>query len=164
MTGNNILSGILAIILGLLIIAFPMISIFTLDIITGLGIIFIGIWLLMMSFETWNSSKALSILALILGILGIIVGIIIFGKILAFSIFIGLLIYVGGFFLIITGIVALLTGKGPGRWGGMLGIILGVIYLIIGIYALNPLYLAFLIGFFLIISGIFQIFIPQAEE
>lgn len=164
MAGNNVLSGILAIILGLLIIAFPMISIFTLDIITGLGIIFIGIWLLMISFETWNSSKSLSILALILGILGIIVGIGIFGKILAFSIFIGLLIYVGGFFLIITGVVALLTGKGPGRWGGMLGIILGVIYLIIGIYALNPLYLAFLIGFFLIIIGIFQIFIPQAEE
>jgi membrane protein HdeD len=164
MAGNNVLSGILAIILGLLIIAFPMISIFTLDIITGLGLILIGIWLLFMSFESWKSSKAVSILALILGILGIIVGIGIFGKILAFSIFIGLLIYVGGFFLIITGVVALLSGKGPGRWGGMLGIILGVIYLIIGLYALNPLYLAFLIGLFLIISGIFQIFMPAAKE
>ncbi|NYB27908.1 MAG: DUF308 domain-containing protein [Methanobacteriaceae archaeon] len=164
MAGSNVLTGILAIILGILIIAFPLFSVFTLSVLTGFGLILIGIWLFTMSFETWSGNKGLSILALILGILGIIVGIGLFGSILAFSILAGMVIYIGGFFLIIAGIVALISGKGAGRWSGLLGIILGIIYLIIGIYALNPLYLAGLIGIFLILSGIFQIFLPTPEE
>jgi membrane protein HdeD len=165
MAGSNVLTGILAIILGLLIMAFPLFSVFTLSVLTGFGIILIGIWLLAMAYETWANSKGMSILALILGIIGIIVGIGLFGSILAFSILVGLVIYIGGLFLIIAGIVALISGKGAaGRWGGLLGIILGILYLIIGIYALNPLYLAWLIGIFLVLTGIFQIFLPGAEE
>ncbi len=165
MAGNNVLTGILAIILGILIMTFPLFSVFTLSVLTGFGLLLIGIWLLIMSFETWSSSKGLSLLALILGIIGIIVGIGLFGSILAFSILVSMVIYIGGFFLIIAGIVALISGKGAaGRWGGILGIILGIIYLIIGIYALNPLYLAWLIGIFLILTGIFQIFLPAAKE
>lgn len=164
MAGSNVLTGILAIILGIIIMAFPLFSVFTLSVLTGFGIILIGIWLLAMAFETWSSSKGTSILALVLGIIGIIVGIGLFGKILAFSILVGMVIYIGGFFLIISGIIALISGKGAGRWSGLLGIILGIIYLIVGIYALNPLYLAWLIGIFLILSGIFRIFLPNPEE
>lgn len=165
MAGSNVLTGILAIILGILIMAFPLFSVFTLSILTGFGLILIGIWLLSISFESWSNNKGMSIAALILGIIGIIVGIGLFGSILAFSILIGLVIYIGGLFLIIAGIVALISGKGAaGRWSGLLGIILGIIYLIVGIYALNPLYLAWLIGIFLILSGIFNIFLPTPEE
>lgn len=165
MAGTNVLSGILAVILGLLIMVFPIFSVFTLSVLTGFGLILIGIWLFAMSFDTWHSSKGMSILALILGIIGIIVGIGLFGSILAFSIFVGMVIYIGALFLIIAGIVALISGKGAaGRWGGLLGIFLGILYLTVGIYALNPLYLAWLIGIFLVLSGIFQIFLPAAEE
>jgi uncharacterized membrane protein HdeD (DUF308 family) len=164
MSESKVLTGVLAIILGILVMAFPLLTVFTLSVLTGFGLLLIGIWLLAMAYETWSSSKGMSILALILGILGIIVGIGLFGKILAFSILAGMVIYIGGFFLIIAGIVALVSGKGPGRWGGLLGIILGILYLIIGIYALNPLYLAWLIGIFLILNGIFQIFLPNPEE
>ncbi len=164
MAGSNVLTGILAIILGLFIFAFPFFSVFTLSVLTGFGIILIGIWLLAMAYETWASSKGTSIAALILGIIGIIVGIGLFGSILAFSILAGMVIYIGGLFLIIAGIVALISGKGAGRWSGILGIILGILYLVIGLYALNPLYLAYLIGLFLILSGIFQIFLPGGEE
>lgn len=165
MSESKVLTGILAIILGILIMTFPLFSVFTLSVLTGFGLLLIGIWLLAMSYETWSSSKGMSISALILGIIGIIVGIGLFGSILAFSILVGLVIYIGGIFLIIAGIVALVSGQGAaGRWGGLLGIILGILYLIIGIYALNPLYLAWLIGIFLILSGIFQIFLPTPEE
>lgn len=164
MAGHNVLTGILAIIFGLLIVAFPLISVATLSILTGLGIILIGIWLLGIAYETWNVSKGTSIAALILGIIGIIVGIGLFGNILAFSILTGMVIYIGGLFLIITGIIALISGKGAGRWSGILGIILGIIYLIIGIYIQDPFSLAAIIGIFLIISGIFQIFLPGVEE
>lgn len=164
MAEKNVLSGILAIILGLLVMAFPLFSVFTLSVITGFGIIFIGIWLIFMGMGAWSTNKGISIASLILGIIGLIVGIGLFGKILAFSVLVGMVIYIGGFFLIIAGIIALISGQGPaGRWGGLSGIILGVLYLIIGMYALNPLYLAFLIGIFLIINGIFQILMPEPE-
>ncbi len=52
MAGSNVLTGILAIILGILIIAFPLFSVFTLSVLTGFGLILIGIWLFTMSFET----------------------------------------------------------------------------------------------------------------
>jgi uncharacterized membrane protein HdeD (DUF308 family) len=161
MAGRNVLFGILAILLGLLVGAFPLISVFLVSDIVAIGLIFIGIWLLAQSIESWSTSKGLSIAALIVGILGIIVGIGLFGKIVAFSIFIGMLIYIGGFFLIISGILALVSGKGnAGRWGGLLGIILGILYIIVGLYALNPIYLAFLISLWLILTGIFMIFTP----
>ena len=159
--GRNVLLGILAILLGLIVIAFPLISVFVLSSIVGIGLIFIGVWLLAQSFEIWSSNKGVSIAALILGILGIIVGIGLFGKIVAFSILVGLIIYIGGLFLIISGIISLVSGQGSaGRWGGILGIILGILYIIIGVYALNPLYLAFIIGLWLVITGLFMIISP----
>jgi len=161
MAEKNVLLGILAIILGLVVIAFPLISVFSLSVLTGFGIIFIGIWLIAQSFGIWNNNKGVSILTLILGIIGIIVGIGLFGKILAFSILVGMLIYLGGLFLIIAGIIGLISGKGSsGRWGGIFGIILGILYIIIGLYAFNPIYLATLIGIFLIIAGVMEIFAP----
>ena len=159
--GRNVLLGILAILLGLIVIAFPLISVLLLSSIVGIGLIFIGVWLLAQSFEIWSSNKGVSIAALILGILGIIVGIGLFGKIVAFSILVGLIIYIGGLFLIISGIISLVSGQGSaGRWGGILGIILGILYIIIGVYALNPLYLAFIIGLWLVITGLFMIISP----
>jgi membrane protein HdeD len=159
--GRTTLLGILAILLGLIVMAFPLISVFLASSIVGIGLIFIGIWLLAQSFEIWNSSKGISIAALILGILGIIVGIGLFGKIVAFSILVGLIIYIGGLFLIISGVISLVSGQGnAGRWGGILGIILGILYIIVGLYALNPFYLAFLIGLWLILTGIFMILSP----
>ena len=159
--GRNVLLGILAILLGLIVIAFPLISVFVLSSIVGIGLIFIGVWLLAQSFEIWSSNKGVSIAALILGILGIIVGIGLFGKIVAFSILVGLIIYIGGLFLIISGIISLVSGQGSaGRWGGLLGIILGILYIIVGVYALNTLYLAFIIGLWLILTGLFMIITP----
>jgi membrane protein HdeD len=161
---KHILFGILAIILGLAVMAFPLISVFIVSDIVSIGLIFIGVWLLVQSVISWSDSKGMSIAALILGILGIIVGIGLFGKIVAFSILIGLIIYIGGLFLILTGVITLFTGKGnAGRWGGLLGIVLGILYLIVGVYALNPIYLAFLIGLWLVLTGLFTIFTPAPE-
>lgn len=155
---RNVLLGILAILLGLVVMAFPLLSVFVVADIVAIGIIFIGVWLLAQSVETWSANKGISIAALILGILGIVVGIGLFGKVLAFSILIGIIIYIGGLLLILSGILSLLSGKGSGgRWGGVLGIVLGILYIIIGLYALNPFYLAVLIGIWLILTGLFMI-------
>lgn len=162
--GGNVLLGILAIILGFLVIIFPLLSVFTVSVIAGIGILFLGIWLLIQSFGVWESSKGISIAYLILGILAIIVGIGLFGNILAFSFLVSLWLYIAGFFLIISGILSVFAKEGtPGKGSGVLGIILGILYMILAAYAWNPFYLAIIIGIWLIVDGIALFFISPSE-
>jgi len=161
---GNMFLGILAIILGLLVIIFPLFSVFTVSVIAGIGILFLGIWLLIQSFAYWEGSKGTSIAYLILGILAIIVGIGLFGNILAFSFLVSLWFYIAGVFLIFSGIMSLFAKAGmAGKGSGVLGIILGILYMILASYAWNPYYLAFLIGIWLIIDGIALFFINPTE-
>jgi len=161
--GNNMLLGILAIILGILVIAFPLLSVFTASVLAGFGILFLGIWLLIQSFGVWNVSKAASVLDLILGFLAIIVGIGLFGHILVFTFLASFWLFFAGFFLIISGISSLATRTGAGGKGvGGIGIILGILYIILAMYALNPFYLALIIGIWLIIDGIALFFVGPA--
>jgi uncharacterized membrane protein HdeD (DUF308 family) len=161
---GNVLLGILAIILGLLVIIFPLFSVFTVSVIAGIGILFLGIWLLIQSFAVWEGSKGTSIVYLILGILAIIVGIGLFGNILAFSFLVSLWLYIAGFFLILSGIMSLFAKAGmAGKGSGALGIILGILYMVLAAYAWNPYYLALLIGIWLIVDGIALFFINPSE-
>ncbi len=162
--GGNVLLGILAIILGLLVIAFPLFSVFTASVLAGFAVIFLGIWLLSQSFGTWSKSKGASIAFLILGIIAVIGGIGLFGNILAFSLLASFWLYFAGFFLIISGIMSFFTKEGTaGKGVGGLGIILGILYIILGSYAWNPYYLALLIGIWLIVDGITLFFISPSE-
>jgi uncharacterized membrane protein HdeD (DUF308 family) len=162
--GKNILLGLLAIILGIVVMAFPLISVFTVSVLAGLGILILGIWFIVQAFAIWEGSKAASIAYLILGIIAIIAGIGLVGNILAFSFLASFVLYIAGFFLLISGILTLFSGEGtPVKGLGGLGIILGILYIILGMYAWNPVYLAWLIGLWLIFSGIFQFFAPSGE-
>lgn len=163
MDDRNTLLGVLAILLGILVIGFPLISIFTASILAGLGILFLGIWLFIKSFDAWTTSKALSILQLILGLLAIIVGIGLFGHILIFSALVSFWLYFAGFFLLISGVFSLFYPSTVNKGAGGLGIILGILYIILAFYAFNPLYLAFLIGIWLIIDGIALFFVKPSE-
>ena len=165
MSERNMLMGILAIILGIIVIAFPLISVFTLSVLVGIGILFLGIWFLIQTFRVWDYSKGASIAYLILGIIAIVAGIGMIGNIYALSFLASFLIYLAGFFLLFSGILTLFTGEGGAVKGiGGLGIILGILFLIIGIYALNPYYLALLIGIWLIFDGIGLFFVKTPEE
>jgi membrane protein HdeD len=160
--GNNVLLGILAIILGILVIAFPIFSIFAASVLTGIIVIIIGIWILLQAFGTWSDSKGASIAYLILGILAIIVGIGLTGSILALSFLASFWLYFVGFFLIISGIMSLFVKEGTtGKGVGVIGIIIGILYMILASYAWNPFYLAYLIGIWLIIEGIALFFVKS---
>lgn len=163
--GSNVLLGILAIILGIFVMAFPLFSVFTASVLAGLAIIFLGIWLLVQSFGTWSASKGVSIAYLILGIIAIVGGIGLFGHIMAFSFLASFWLYFVGIFLIISGIMSFFTQEGTaGKGVGGLGVILGILYIILGAYAWNPVYLAFLIGFWLIIQGISLFFVSPSDS
>ena len=165
MDEKNMLMGILAIILGIVVIAFPYITIFTFSVLAGIGILILGVWFLLQTSRIWEASKAASIAYLILGIIGIVAGIGMMGNIYAFSFVASFLIYLAGFLLLFSGILTLFTGTDTvGKGIGGLGVILGITYLIIGIFALNPYYLALIIGIWLIFDGIGLFFVKTPEE
>lgn len=154
---NNILVGILAIILGLIVIVFPLISVFSISKIAGIGIIFLGIWLLAQGFKT--DSLAAGISSLIIAIFAILFGIVFLADIKLFEFFTFMALYIVGFFIALAGLNYLITGEGlKGKAVGALGIIIGILYVLIGTYAGNPLVLAAVIGAFLIIAGMMEIF------
>lgn len=162
--GKNVLLGILAIILGILVMAFPLFSVFTASVLAGFVIVILGVYLLAQSFGTWGTSKAASIAFLLLGIIAIICGFGLFGRILAFSALASFWLYFTGFFLMISGVMSLFAKDDTvGKGVGGLGIIMGILYIILGSYAWNPYYLALLIGIWLIIDGITIMFVgPSA--
>lgn len=157
MTGTkNVFVGILAVILGLIVILFPLISVSTFSVIAGVGIIFLGIWILAQSFKA--KSLAAGIADLIIAIFAIMLGIVFIGDIKAFAFFSSLALYIVGLFVALSGLSALSVEGTKGKALGVLGIILGVLFIVIGTYAYNPLVLAAVIGGFLIIAGVMEIF------
>ncbi|WP_292775999.1 DUF308 domain-containing protein [Methanobrevibacter sp.] len=151
--------SIIAIILGIITIAFPMLGVIAAADILGLSVLLLAIFLLAngVSEVEYNTTRGL-----INTILGIIMLIISLGLIFNPSIFAfltALTIYLAGIFLIIIGLIIIVGNRDNkyGFWMGILGIILGVIYIILGTYIRNPLILGSLIGIWLLITGILNL-------
>jgi uncharacterized membrane protein HdeD (DUF308 family) len=161
--GRNLILGILGILLGLIIIVFPFISVFTVNAIAGIGIIFVGIWIIVKSLK--SDSIAAGIAGLLVAVFAIMMGIVFIGDIKAFEFFSFIALYIVGFFIALAGLESLISGKDiKGKGTGVLGIIIGILFVVIGTYAANPLVLAALIGAFLIIAGIMEILQPEIFE
>jgi uncharacterized membrane protein HdeD (DUF308 family) len=157
---RNKIIGVLAIILGIIIITFPLMGVTTLSDLTGIGVIFIGIWLFTQCFKKLGTNLAAAIANLLLGIFALFIGIVFLVNVATFEFLTFLGLYLVGFFMIISGITYLFSGKGTKYIGiGILGIILGLLYMILAMYVKSPLFLAAIIGAFLIIGGIMEIFI-----
>ena len=151
--------SIIAIILGILIIAFPMLGVIAASDILGLSVLLLSIFLLAngVSEVEYNTTRGL-----INTILGIIMLIISLGLIFNPSIFAfltALTIYLAGIFLIIIGLIIIVGNRDNkyGFWMGILGIVLGVIYIILGTYIKNPLVLGSLIGIWLVVTGVLNL-------
>jgi membrane protein HdeD len=158
--GKNVLLGILGIILGVIVIVFPLISVFTVNAIAGIGIIFVGIWILLKSLK--NDSIAAGVAGLIIAVFAIMMGIVFIGDIKAFEFFSFIALYIVGFFVALAGLESLISGEGlKGKGIGALGILIGILFVVLGSFVANPLVLAALIGSFLILAGLIEIFAPQ---
>ena len=151
--------SIIALILGIIIIAFPMLGVITAADILGLSVLLLAIFLLAngVSEVEYNTTRGL-----INTILGIIMLIISLGLIFNPSIFAfltALTIYLAGIFLIIIGLIIIVGNRDNkyGFWMGILGIVLGVIYIILGTYINNPLILGSLIGIWLLVTGVLNL-------
>lgn len=156
---KNKFVSLLAIILGIIIIAFPMIGVIGTSSLIGLSVLLISIYLLVAGVGIIDYNKSGAIIDLILGIilLFLSLGLIFNPNLFAFLAEISL--YLAGIVLIIVGVVALVNNR-HARFGfyiGVSGIILGLLYIIVGTYVADPIILGTLIGLWLVITGVLKI-------
>ena len=150
-------SGLILIILGLIIIAFPLLGILPFSLLLGISLLFLGIGLLIAGIIGTRASTAMGVVELILGIIAVILGIGIIVNPGLFSFLVALLIYIAGIFLIIVGIMAFFA-KVRNKWVCIVPIVLGLIYILVGSIVANPFYLGALVGLWLLITGIVLLF------
>jgi uncharacterized membrane protein HdeD (DUF308 family) len=151
--GKNAIALIL-IILGLIVIAVPLLGLVPLAVLTGLAVVFLGIGLILAGLSDWGESKALGIVEVILGIIALVLGL---GFILSpslFSFVAALIVYLAGIILIIVGLIGIATKAGNSRWNGVVAIVIGLIYLLLGYIIKDPFYFGMLIGIWLLLTGL----------
>ncbi len=151
--------SLLAILLGMVIIIFPVLGVIGVSSLIGLSVLLVSIYLLVLGVSIIDYNTSGAIIDLILGLLLLFlsIGLIFNPALLGFLTEISL--YFAGIMLIIVGLASLINNRSS-RYGfyiGISGIILGVLYIIIGTYLANPIILGSLIGIWLVISGILKL-------
>ena len=151
--------SLLAIILGLILIIFPTLGLIGASSLIGLSVLLMSIYLLVVGVTIIDYNTSGAILDLILGLLLLFlsIGLIFNPALLGFLTQITL--YLAGIMLIIVAVASLVNNRSS-RYGfyiGIAGIVLGLLYIIIGTYISNPIILGTLIGIWLVISGILKL-------
>ena len=154
-------TALILIVLGLIVLAFPLLGIIPLSLLTGFIVLFLGLGLLLAGLMDMGESASVGIVQIILGIIALILGIgFIFNPGL-FSWLIGFIVWITGLFLVIAGIIGILTKAGDSRWNGVIALIIGIIYIVIGTFIANPVILGVLIGLWLLITGILMLVMKE---
>ena len=151
--------SIIAIILGILIIAFPMLGVIAASDILGLSVLLLSIFLLTNGVSEVEYNTTRGLLNTVLGIVMLIISLGLIFNPSIFAFLTALTIYLAGIFLIIIGLIVIVGNRDNryGFWMGILGIVLGVIYIIIGTYINNPIILGSLIGIWLLVTGVLNL-------
>lgn len=154
-------TALILIVLGLIVLAFPLLGIIPLSLLTGFIVLFLGLGLLLAGLMDMGESASVGIVQIILGIIALILGIgFIFNPGL-FSWLIGFIVWITGLFLVIAGIIGIFTKAGDSRWNGVIALIIGIIYIVIGTFIANPVILGALIGLWLLITGILMLVMKE---
>ena len=161
---RDTLIGILALIFGFLVILLSFTKFFTLNAIIGIGILILGIWLLVISYDARKYTESGSIIYLLIAIITIINGLALYGNISLFNFTIEIWRYLTGLLILITGLLTLLGRTNTERITGSIGMILGFIFIILNYYDANIYYMVIIIGIWLIIAGLIQFSISYEEQ
>lgn len=146
------------IILGLFVLIFPLLGLIPLSIITGFIVLILGIGLLLGGLTEMGENAGLGILEVVFGVIAFILGLGFIVNPGLFSWLLGFLVWIVGLFLVIAGIIDVFTKAGNNRWNGVITIIIGLIYIIVGNLISDPRVLGALIGLWLLIVGILMLF------
>ena len=164
MSAEDTLRGIVAIIVGTFIISIISTKNFTLNESIGMGTVFLGIWMLILSYNIKDFNKMESAIYFILFVLYLVTGVFIYFNIALSGLFLNIWIYTAGILILISGIIALTGNEFIEKCTGVTGIVLSIIFLILNYYTYNLFYPAVILGIWLIIIGIIQFFISYEEK
>ncbi len=151
--------SLLAIIFGLIIIIFPIMGFIGVNALISLSVLLISIYLLVMGVSIIDYNKSGAVLDLTLGIVLLILSICLIFNPSLIGFLAQISLYLAGIMLIVVGLVSLINNR-QSRYGfyiGIAGVVLGLLYIIIGTYISNPLVLGTLIGLWLIVSGVLKL-------
>ncbi len=147
-------TALVLIILGLMVLVFPLLGTIPMSVIYGFIILLLGIGLIVAGLFEMGESAPLGVLELILGVIALVLGVgCIFNPEL-FSRVLGFLVWITGLFLVFAGIFGAIVKTGGGRWNGIAAIVIGLLFMLFGHFMANPVVLGILIGLWLIIAGI----------
>ena len=134
--------SLLAILLGLIIIVFPVMGVVGIADLISMSVLLVSIYLLVVGVAIIDYNKTGAIFdPILLGFLTEIT------------------LYLAGIMLIIVGLVSLINNR-QSRYGfyiGIAGVVLGLLYIIIGTYVTDPIILGTLIGIWLVVSGVLKL-------
>ena len=151
--------SILAMVLGLIIIIFPIMGVIGVADLIGLSILLISIYLLVVGVAIIDYNKRGAILDIILGMVLLIVSLCLIYNVGIFGFLAQITLYLAGIMLIVVGLVSLINNRQSkyGFYIGIAGVVLGLLYIVIGTYIADPIVLGILIGLWLIISGVLKL-------
>ena len=95
----------------------------------------------------------------VVGVIMLIISLLIIFNPTYFAFLAAIILYIAGIFIMVIGLIALINNRDAkyGFYIGISGIVLGIIYIIIGTYIKDPVILGSLIGIWLIITGVLKI-------
>jgi uncharacterized membrane protein HdeD (DUF308 family) len=153
------ITSILGIILGIIIIVFPMVGIFVASAVAGVSILLLAMFLLITGMSEIDFAPKLGLISVVVGILLFILSLLILFCPPFLGFLIGLNLYLVGIILMIVSLIILIGNRENkyGYWIGISGISLGIIYIIAGALFEDPLILGSIIGLWLIIAGVLKL-------
>ena len=151
--------SLLAILLGLIIIIFPILGLIGVNALIGLSVLLMSIYLLVVGVAIIDYNRTGALLDLILGMLLLFLSICLIFNPALIGFIAEITLYLAGIMLIIVAVVSLINNRASryGFYTGIAGIVLGLLYIVIGTYISNPIVLGTLIGIWLVISGILKL-------
>ena len=147
--------SLLAIILGLIIIIFPIMGIVGVSALISLSVLLISIYLLVVGVAIIDYNQTGALLDILLGIVLLFLSIFLIFNPASLGFLAEITLYLAGIMLIVVGVVSLINNRNS-RYGfyiGIAGVVLGLLYIIIGTYISDPIVLGTIIGIWLVISG-----------
>ncbi len=150
--------ALILIVLGLIVMAFPILGVIPFSFITGIIVSLVGIGLIFAGFTFKNESDIRGILAIIVGIIALILGIGFFINPALFSFVASFFVFIAGLFLLAVGIATIIGNFGGDKVSGTVALVLGIVYLAFATLIRDPAVLGTLIGLWLLITGFLMLF------
>lgn len=163
---NEKTTAIIMVVLGVLALAFPLVSTETVGIILGATVALLAVGLFISGIAEMGVSRVMGAISVVVAIVCVYFAYELIFDPVFLSKFISIVIYIIGFLLIVLGIFALLSGSffAPFSIIGLTTIIFGVITVLVGVFLRNPSVLGSIIGIWLIVSGLLSLFSDKEKS